>query len=263
MILRRKLYANLLLFIEVLLLVLVVITFSLKVTILREKFVIKQLKKTNYYETVFESIKDTAKYITKKSGYNEYIIEDTFKIEDVENDVNKFVKSIYKNQEIEFNTEHLKENITYNLEEYINLKGKIRTEEQKKEYVNKILSVYKNEIQLSNKLNNIKLDKYIKINNILNIIFIIDLIVIMIINKKIFNKKEYDTILFSSGISLVGINILVRTIKFSNIFIYNNTVSELIKRIINKSILFTIPLTLIVIILGISIYLINNKKIKK
>ena len=262
MILRRKLSANILLFIEVLLLVLIIITFSLKITILNEKYVIKQLKKTNYYETLYEEIKDTMKYITKKSGYNEYIIEETFKIEDVENDVNKFVKSIYKNKELDLNTEHLKENITNNLEEYIKLKEKIRTEEQKKEYVNKIINTYKNEIQLSNKLN-IKLDKYIKINNILNIMFVIDLIVVMIINKKIFNKKEFDTLLFSSGISLIGINILIKTIKFSNIFIYNNTVSELIKRIINKSILITIPLTLIVIILGILIRFWNNRKIEK
>ena len=258
MIFYRKTIANILLFIEALLLILLTITFSLKITILNKNHMMKKLKKTDYYEKTYEEIKDTMKYITRKSGYNEYIIEDTFTIEDIKNDINKYVVSIYNNKELELNTEHLKENITNNLEEYIKTKNKVRTEEQKKEYIDKIISTYKNEITLSGQLDNLKLDRYIKMDNTLNVVFLIDLIIILIINKKIFNKREYSTVLFISGISLLLINILTRTINFKDIFIYNDAVSSVIKKSINSSLFIMVPFIIIYIIAGLSI-----RKIRK
>ena len=79
----RKIISNILLFLESILLFLILITFTLRITILNKNNVIKKLDKTNYYEKVYNETLDNMKYITRKSGYSSKIIDDTFSIEDI------------------------------------------------------------------------------------------------------------------------------------------------------------------------------------
>lgn len=261
----RPIVSNILLFIESLLIVLITLLFSLKFTILNEKSAIKQLKKTDYYEKVNNETKDTMKYITRKSGYKDYIVDDIYSIEDITNDINTFVKSIYNNTELKLNTEHLKENITNNLENYLKEKNKIITEQEKTEYMNKIVSTYKNEVRLMKELNNNSetISGYNKTLNFLIPLFIIDFIVILIINKKIYNKKEYHVLAFTSAISLIGINVFIKTLNIKSLFVYNNNVSEIIKRLIYKSQFIITIFILLYIIIGLVFYILDIKEEKE
>ena len=94
------------------------------------------------------------------------------------------------------------------------------------------------------------INKYVNLSNTLLILFIIDLIVMIIINKKIFNKQEYYIPCFSSVISLLVTNIIVKIIS-KKLFVYNNQVTEVIKLVIKKSLGINILLILLLIILGI------------
>ena len=246
----RKIISNILLCIESILLFLILITFTLRITILNKNNIIKKLDKTNYYEKVYNETLDNMKYITKKTGYSSKILNDTFNVEDIKRNTKKYIESIYENKKIEINTEFLKENIEENLDNYI--KENNLDNSKKTEYINKITATYKNEIRLMKEFNDASLyiNKYVNLSNTLLILFIIDLIVMIIINKKVFNKQEYYIPCFSSVISLLVTNIIVKIIS-KNLFVYNNQVTEVIKLVIKKSLGINILLILLFIILGI------------
>ena len=260
----RPIVSNILLFIESLLLILITLTFSLKITLLNQNSVLKQLKKTDYYEKVNDEIIDTMKYITRKTGYKDYIVEDIYSKEDIKNDINKFVNSLYKNNELNLNTEHLKENLENNLEKYLEEKGKEPTGKEK-EYIKKIESTYKNEVLLMDQMkeNSKTISSYNKTISCLMPIFIIDFIVLLIINKMIFNKKEYHVIALTSAISLTAINIFTKTLNFKNLFIYNDNVSQVIKKLINNAQFVIIIFIILYIILGTILFIKSNKEKKE
>jgi len=252
----KPIISNILLFIESLLLFSITIIFSLKLTILNEKYVIKKLEKTNYYEYVYEETKNTMTYITKKSSIPSEVLENTFSLEDIKKDVNSFIKSFYKGEKVNINTEHLKENLNKNLENQEIEQNKLT------DYTNKMISTYKNEIRLMNSFeeNSIILNKYNKISTILLLLLIADLTVLIIINKKIFKKAEYNVLLYTSALSLIGTNIFINILNINNLFIYNNKVSQILKTIINSFQIKNFMFILLYIILGLKIIEKNNKE---
>ena len=249
----KPIISNILLFIEALLLFLLTILFSLKITILNKNYIIKTLEKTNYYEYVYDEAKNTMSYITKKTGFSSKILENTFELENVKNDINLFVKSFYKGEKVVLNVEHLKENINNNLERYIEEKGLEVEEEKITNYTNKMVLTYKNEIKLLNNFTDLSntINKLNKISTILIPLFILDLIVLIIINKKIFNKKEHNVLFYTSVISLIGTNIFINTLNINNLFIYNNKISEIIIGIIKNIQIKNFIFIILYIILGL------------
>ena len=94
------------------------------------------------------------------------------------------------------------------------------------------------------------LNKYITLSNTLLIIFVLDLIVLIFINKKILNRQEYYILCFSSAISLLATNIFVKVFT-KKLFIFNNQVTDVFKLVIKKSLGLNILFILILIVLGI------------
>lgn len=261
----RPIISNILLFIEALVLFILTLLLVLKTTVLSENHVIKQLEKTNYYETVYNESLDTMMYITKKDGFSGSIIKNTFTTEDIKKDINLFVESFYKGETVTLNTEHLKENITNNLEQYIETNQLEITEDQKQQYINKMISTYKNEIRLMNKFTDEskKINKYNKIINTFIILFMIDIIVLIIINKKIFNKTEFLTLSSSSALALTLTTLYLQTLNLKNIFIYNNVISEIIKKIIKNIEIRNILFILLYIIISIVFYKRQKEKTRE
>ena len=261
----RPIISNILLFIEALVLFILTLLLVLKTTVLSENHVIKQLEKTNYYETVYNESLDTMMYITKKDGFSGSIIKNTFTTEDIKKDINLFVESFYKGETVTLNTEHLKENITNNLEQYIETNQLEITEDQKQQYINKMISTYKNEIRLMNKFTDEskKINKYNKIINTFIILFMIDIIVLIIINKKIFNKTEFLTLSSSSALALTLTTLYLQTLNLKNIFIYNNVISEIIKKIIKNIEIRNLLFILLYIIISIVFYKKQKEKTRE
>ena len=259
----KPIVSNILLLIEAILLSLITLIFVSKITILNEKYIIKKMAKTNYYDQVYDEIKDDMAYITRKSGFSSRIIDDIFKKEDLKKDINNFIKQTYKNEKNVINVELLKENLNKNLEEYLEEKGLEITETDKKTYINKITTTYKNRVNLMNYLDSSSkaLSKLYKSNNSFIVLFIIDLIVLIGINKKIFRKKEYNVLTFTSALTLIGISIFIKTININNLFIYNIEISNLIKAIIQKftNISFLIAIIYIIAPIMLKKYIKNYK----
>ena len=255
----KKIISNILLFLETIFLFLIIVLSVLKITT-TDKNIIKKMEKTNYYEKLYNETMENMVYITRRTGFTSKILNDTFSIEDIKRDTNKYVESIFNDKAIEINVESLKENIETNLEKNIEDENLEIDSNIKKEYVNKITSTYKNEIRLMKEYNNISKDLKNKLSFIktLLILSIVDLIVLIIINKKIFNKKEYYIICFSNALALMITDIIVR-IYLKRIFIYNDSITQVFNLVIKKGIHINSLVWLILIALGI----ITNKYIKE
>jgi hypothetical protein len=259
----RPIISNILLTIESILLFLITGMFILKLTILNENYIIKKLDKTNYYEAVYNETKDTISYIARKSSISERIINNVFTQENIKKDVNKFIKNSYQGKKVEINTELLKENINRNIETYEEEKNIVLDDSVKRHFVNKVTETYKNEITLMNNYEKESktISKYSSLNNTLLLLFIVDLIVLLIINKKIFRKAEYHIILLSSSISLLLTFIYTKLLNLNKIFIYNENVSKVIRKVvINPT--YILFIFIIIYLIG-GVYLLKSKKKEK
>lgn len=256
----RPIISNILLIIESILLFLITGMFILKITVLNENYIIKKLNKTNYYETVYNEASDTMAYIARKSNIKERLLNNTYTQEDIKKDINSFVKNFFNGKKIEINTELLKENINRNIESYEEEKNTKIEDKTKKEFINKITETYKNEIRLMNNYEKESktLNKYVNLNNILLLLFIVDLVVLLIINKKIFRKKEFNIILFSSSLSLLITFIYTKFLNLKDIFIYNENVSKVVRRVVIDPTYLIIIFIIIYTALGI--YITKQKK---
>lgn len=247
----KKVISNILLFLETTFLFLIVILFVTKLSF-NKKTVIKKMDKTGYYETVSNTILDNMKYITKKSNFSKEILDDIYVIEDVKRDVNTYVEDIFTNQQVNIDVSSLKENVEINLEKYLEEKELEVTSDKKNEYVNKIVHAYKNEIRLMKEYNGSAKDikNISRITTVLLILFIVDLIVLMIINKVIFKKLELYVLCFSSASALLVTDLLTKLLS-NNLFIYNNSLTKVFKLVIDKGLIINLIITVVLIVLGI------------
>ena len=247
----KKIISNILLFLETVFLFSIILLFITKLTF-NKKTIIKKMNKTDYYETVSNSIYDNMKYITKKSGFSKTILDDIYVIEDVKRDINNYVEDIFTNQPVNIDVSTLKENVETNLDKYIEEKELEATSEEKTDYVNKIVYTYKNEIRLMKEYNDSAKDikNISRITTVLLILFIVDLIVLMIINKVIFKKLELYVLCFSSAIALLVTDLLVKLLS-NNLFIYNDALTKVFKLVIDKGLIINLIITVILIVLGI------------
>ena len=247
----KKVISNILLFLETILLFSIILLVITKLTF-NKKTVIKKMAKTDYYETVSNETLDTMKYISRKSGFSDRVLNDIFVIEDVKRDINEYVDDIFNNKQVNIDISSLKENIETNLDKYIEEKELEVTPDKKKEYVNKIVYTYKNEIRLMKEYNDSAKDikNISRITTVLLILFIVDLIVLMIINKVIFKKLELYVLCFSSASALLVTELLVKLLS-NNLFIYNNALTKVFKLVIDKVLIINLIITVILIVLGI------------
>ncbi len=254
----RPIIGNILLVIESILLFFITSMFILKITVFNEKYVTKKID-NNYYEATYNEMIDTMSYIARKSNLKEELIQSTFTIEDIKKDTRQFINAFYEGKHASINTELIKENINKNIEDYEEKNIKI-DENVKKKFTDKITSTYKNEIRLLNTFEKESktFNKYNNLNNMLLLLFIVDLIVLLIINAKIFRKTEFHIILFSSSISLFITFIYIRLLNIKNLFIYNESVSKIIRKIIINP--TYISLIFIIIYTALGIYLLKQKK---
>lgn len=246
----NKIISNILLFIESVILFFIVFLSISRISILNKNTIIKKANKLNYYEKTNNILKENMEYTSTKSGISRRVLYNTISIEEVKKDINKYINNIYNNKEIEIDTNKIEERLKDNLEEYELEKGIEISESKKNSYINKITSIYKNEITLMNEFSNISnnLNRQIKFINILISLLILDLAVLILVNKKIFNKLELYIPCFVASISLLISTIYIGIHK---IFIYDNKVTEVINLAIKKGIILSIISIIIFIALGI------------
>lgn len=240
---------------------LLAITLILKFTILKEDYLLNKLEENNYYEELFNNIKEEMSYYVTQTGFDNNILDNVFTKEDVKNEVNKVITSLYNDKEVSIDTSIIKEKLNTNIDNYLKNTNKEVDKNSLDIFINQITDVYSSSLTFVENLN--EYTSYINIINlVLNILLIATIIILILLSLYIiFVSKEipFDTPLITLGILMIITNFLIKSyIDIDNIMFYNESISLIIKETI-KDILSKINLTGIIgITLGIIIAITNG-----
>ena len=247
-------------------------------TILNKDYILGKLEEANYYNNVYEQIKDSLAGYIGPSGLDEEVLENIYTREQVKEDINLIIDNIYENKNNEINTEEIKEKLNNNIEESVST-GLLTRENRKsiEEFTDKIAEEYVQNIshdpyfeQIGKIVNKAK-DVLNNIDGIIIFVPIVIAIILLLINiKQISSGIRFlaISILASGAIGLI-IEIFIKSkINISNILIINDSFSEVVKNVINNILnninmmSITAIVTSLVLIILTNIIKVNSKTIE-
>ena len=240
-------------------------------TILNKDYILGKLDEANYYNNVYEQIKDSLAGYIGPSGLDEEVLENIYTREQVKEDINLIINNIYENKDDKINTEDIKEKLQNNIEASVG--SGLLTKENKKsieDFIDKIADEYVQNIshdpyfeKVGMIINKVK-DMIGKVEGIIIFVPIILAVVILLLNiKQISSAIRFIAIsILTSGVIGIVIKVFLETkINISNILIINDSFSEVIKNVIN-SILNNINTMSIIGIIGSIVIIVLTNIIK-
>ena len=270
-----KIFKNIISIILAFLLMLsILLTVALQIvssTILNKDYIFGKLDEANYYNNVYEQIKDSLAGYIGPSGLDEEVLENIYTREQVKEDINLIINNIYENKDDKINTEDIKEKLQNNIEASVG--SGLLTKENKKsieDFIDKIADEYVQNIshdpyfeKLGIIMNKAK-DIVGKVDGIIIFVPIILAVVILLLNiKQISSAIRFISIsILTSGLIGIVIKLFIEAkINISNILIINDSFSEVIKNVIN-SILNNINTMSIIGIIGSIVLIVLTNVIK-
>ena len=243
-------------------------------TILDKNYITQKLQETNFYLETYKLVELNFENYIYQSGLDEDVIQNICTEEKVKNDINAILSNIYEGTEQEIDTTEIANNLNENID-----KSGIKNSENEKsiqQFIEYICDEYTNTLVYTKnetKINN----TYIKIAENLNeayriiqTIFILDIIVIIAINKKNISKvvQYFEITLFAASFFEASTwHIIISKVNIQGIKIFNEVFSKSIVIIIQETITKILSLSIGTMIMGIIfclIYMIiNNLKIPK
>lgn len=246
----------------------------LKYTVMNESFILNQLEKNNYYEKLHKSIKEEMSYYIIQSGLSEEVLDNIYSEEMIKKEINKLIINFYNNKELKVNTKEVSNNLNNNIQNYL-LKNNIIAEDQEalNRFTEEMVKIYEQELKITDFISNIQ-NIFIKLDNLINLIFIILIISIpvIIILLHIFYKRIIFTIptISTSILLMLGNYSFFQRIDVKNILFWNENISEIIKSVIwsikdfiNTEAIILIVIGIIAFILGYILTSKNKPKFRK
>ena len=240
-------------------------------TILNKDYILGKLDEANYYNNVYEQIKDSLAGYIGPSGLDEEVLENIYTREQVKEDINLIINNIYENKNDKINTEDIKEKLKNNIEASVG-SGLLTKENRNsiEDFIDKIADEYVQNIshdpyfeKVGTIINKAK-DVVGKVEGIIIFVPIILAVVILLLNiKQISSAIRFIAIsILTSGVIGIVIKVFLETkINISNILIINDSFSEVIKNVIN-SILNNINTMSIIGIIGSIVIIVLTNIIK-
>ena len=257
-----------------LLMISILLTVALQIvssTILNKDYILGKLDEANYYNNVYEQIKDSLAGYIGPSGLDEEVLENIYTREQVKEDINLIINNIYENKNDKINTEDIKEKLQNNIEASVG--SGLLTKENKnsiEDFIDKIANEYVQNIshdpyfeKVGTIINKAK-DVVGKVEGIIIFVPIILAVVILLLNiKQISSAIRFISIsILTSGLIGIVIKLFIEAkINISNILIINDSFSEVIKNVIN-SILNNINTMSIIGIIGSIVLIVLTNVIK-
>lgn len=267
-----KVLKNLLKFISITILTIYIITscfisiaFS---TILNKDYIIQKLEENNFYSETHKLVESNFENYIYQSGFEEDVIQNICTEEKVKNDINIMLSNIYDGTKQEIDTIEIANKLNENIE-----KSGVKNSENEKsiqQFVEHICNEYTNTLihtKYEEKVNDIYIKIVESLNEIYRIIqtiFILDIIVIIAINKKNISKvvQYFEITLFAASFFEASTwHIIISKVNIQGIKIFNEVFSKSIVIIIQETITKILSLSIGTMIMGIIfclIYIIIN-----
>ena len=252
------------LFIITLLLFSFTLLLLMKMTVFNFKYTIKILDKNDYYQVLYDSIKEEMQYYTLQSGFGDDIIDDTFTKEEVIVSINDVIKKVYSGDKIEINTTKFEERLNKKIDDYVLEKDfKIVNKDELHQFTTEMSKVYVKKITMNGYIS--KINRYInKISNLVSkVTILVSILLLLCLGFYIivFKFKKLGIALFANTLLLITLNIWFKwVIPVNSIFIYNNFISSIIKSIINNILIYIIVIAGCYFILGMMTIMLKEKK---
>ena len=229
-------------------------------TVLNKNYIIQKMKETNFYSETYKLVQSNFEKYIEQSGFEENILENICTEEKVKQDINLMISNIYEGANKTIDITEISDNLNANID-----KLNIRDSKNQKaieqfvehicqEYTDTLVHTkYENDINKFYKEIVIKKDK---IEKIVIIAMVIDVIVILIVNNKNIEKdfQSIGTAIFSSSaFELIACQIINLRVSIKGIKIFNDAFSDMIvaiiQNVISKVFSFGIATLMIAIIL--------------
>ena len=229
-------------------------------TVLNKNYIIQKMEETNFYSETYKLVQSNFEKYIEQSGFEENILENICTEEKVKQDINLMISNIYEGANKTIDITEISDNLNANID-----KLNIRDSKNQKaieqfvehicqEYTDTLVyTKYENDINKFYKEIVIKKDK---IEKIVIIALVIDVIVILIVNNKNIEKdfQSIGTAIFSSSaFELIACQIINLRVSIKGIKIFNDAFSDMIvaiiQNVISKVVSFGIATLMIAIIL--------------
>ena len=229
-------------------------------TVLNKNYIIQKMEETNFYSETYKLVQSNFEKYIEQSGFEENILENICTEEKVKQDINLMISNIYEGANKTIDITEISDNLNANID-----KLNIRDSKKQKaieqfvehicqEYTDTLVHTkYENDINKFYKEIVIKKDK---IEKIVIIAMVIDVIVILIVNNKNIEKdfQSIGTAIFSSSaFELIACQIINLRVSIKGIKIFNDAFSDMIvaiiQNVISKVVSFGIATLMIAIIL--------------
>ena len=229
-------------------------------TVLNKNYIIQKMEETNFYSETYKLVQSNFEKYIEQSGFEENILENICTEEKVKQDIKLMISNIYEGENKTIDITEISDNLNANID-----KLNIRDSKNQKaieqfvehicqEYTDTLVHTkYENDINKFYKEIVIKKDK---IEKIVIIAMVIDVIVILIVNNKNIEKdfQSIGTAIFSSSaFELIACQIINLRVSIKGIKIFNDAFSDMIvaiiQNVISKVVSFGIATLMIAIIL--------------
>ncbi len=263
-----KIVINLLKFILITILTICIIALSFITiafsTIFNKDYVIQKLEENNFYSEMYKLVESNFENYIYQSGLDEEVLDNICTEEKVKEDIDKMLSNIYDGTEQKIDTTEIANNLNENIEKS-GLKNS-QNENAIKQFIEHICDEYTNTLvhtKYENQINEVyeKLINYLnKIYRVALIALVIDIIAIIIINKKKISKdiQQIGIAMFATSFFELGVwQTIISKVDINGIKIFNDVFSKSIVVIIKDVIYQIISLalgTIFISIILIAIY---------
>ena len=240
------------------------ILFILKFTLLKQEYIEDVVINNNdYINYLYDDIKKEMTYYTNQSGFNDDIIDDTFDNNDIKRDLYISVCNMYGGKCL-IDTSAFKEKLNKKIDDYLEVekytivnRGEIDT------FVTEMSNIYMNKLSFMNLPSKIgsKMNKVIRVSNILILLLPVIILIILLINRLSFKNKRNSIVLYTNMFLLLNIYLYIKyRIDIKHLFIYDEGMTVIINDIINKMLNDILLIAIVSFILGTIINLLKKYK---
>lgn len=235
-------------------------------TIFNESYTLDLLDNNNYYEELYQNTKEEVSNYLEQSGLEENILDNVITKTEIKNTIITNLDNLYQNRTIKTDTTKITNDLTTKINTYIKDNNiKVENKNTVSTLVNKLVSIYKEEISYNNTFEKIRpaFNKFHHYTKIVLVVSIILLVMTYLINRYLFKDRNIIASLFTNSVLLIGLVLYTQyTINITDISFYNTSISNIIKEFLN-SVLKTINLVgLVSLGLGIFLSLLSTGFIK-
>ncbi|MFR2571387.1 MAG: hypothetical protein ACLS90_06820 [Clostridia bacterium] len=249
-------------------------------TILNEQYILSKLQEVDYYNKMYDYVQSCFEKYIGQSGLDEEILNNVVSKEKIKNDTQIIISNIYDGTKEEIDTQEIKENLKQNINNSLN-NQKLTSSQQTAidTFIEEIVKEYSNAMthtSYENKINQqyVKFMKYLEIAKkaILVILGVSIIILVLVSLKRIYRAISMVGIsLLSTGVLFEWVNWYINTkIKIQTITIFNDTISETVRNILQEILgkiqgqgIILLVLGIVLIIIPVMIHYFSKYKLQK